>query len=62
MDSQEIIATIVIDGWFRVGQKGSHTQFKHKTKPGRLTVPHPKHGIPPGTLRSMERPAQIKPG
>ena len=62
MDSQEIIAAIVADGWFRVGQKGSHAQFRHKTKPGRVTVPHPRHGIPPATLRSVDKPAQTKPG
>ncbi len=60
MDSRKIIAAIVADGWFLVAQKGSHAQFRHKTKPGRVTVPHPKHGIPPGTVHSIEKPAQTK--
>ena len=60
MDSRDVITTIVADGWFKVGEKGSHVQFKHKTKPGRVTVPHPKRDIPLGTLRSIERQAQVK--
>ena len=60
MDSRAVIAKVEADGWFKVAQKGSHVQFKHKSKPGRVTVPHPKHDIPPGTLRSIEKQAQIK--
>jgi len=60
MDSQQVITAIMADGWFRVGQKGGHVRFRHQSKPGRVTVPHPKHGIPPGTLRSIERQAQTK--
>jgi len=37
----------------RVKVKGSHRQFKHPTKPGRVTVAgKPSHTIPPGTLAS----------
>lgn len=43
-----------------MAQKGSHVQFKHKTKRGRVTVPHPKRDIATGTLRSIEKQAQIK--
>ena len=60
MDSRNVIATIEADGWFKVAQKGSHAQFKHKSKPGRVTVPHPKRDIPLGTLRSIERQAQVR--
>ena len=60
MDSRHVIARIKADGWFKVAQKGSHVQFRHKSKPGRVTVPHPKRDIPLGTLRSIELQAQIK--
>ena len=60
MNSREIIKTLKKDGWFEVGQKGSHVQFKHKTKTGRVTVPHPKKEIPIGTLKSIEKQAGIK--
>jgi len=48
------------DGWVQVAQKGSHVQFKHSTKPGRVTVPHPKRDIPMGTFRSIEKQAGLK--
>jgi predicted RNA binding protein YcfA (HicA-like mRNA interferase family) len=56
----EIIADLQADGWRQVGQKGSHVQFKHPTKSGRVTVPHPQKDIATGTLRSIERQAGIK--
>jgi predicted RNA binding protein YcfA (HicA-like mRNA interferase family) len=60
MNSREIISALRADGWQQVAQKGSHVQFKHKTKPGRVTVPHPKRDIPLGTLRSIEKQADLK--
>jgi len=36
---REIIGYIEADGWYFVAQKGSHRQFKHKIKPGRVTIP-----------------------
>lgn len=30
------------DGWYEVSQRGSHHQYKHPTKPGKVTVP--EHG------------------
>jgi len=60
MNRREIIAMLLADGWRRVGQKGSHVQFRHPTKPGRVTVPHPEKDIPVGTLRSIEKQASIK--
>jgi predicted RNA binding protein YcfA (HicA-like mRNA interferase family) len=60
MKSTAIIAALKKDGWEQVTQKGSHVQFKHPTKPGRVTVPHPKKDIPIGTLRSIEKQAVLK--
>lgn len=60
MNAREIIAALNSDGWREVARKGSHAQFKHPTKPGRVTVPHPKKDIPLGTLRSIEKQAGIK--
>ncbi|WJR65893.1 type II toxin-antitoxin system HicA family toxin [Neorhizobium sp. CSC1952] len=60
MKSAEVIALLRKDGWTEVGQKGSHVQFKHPHKPGRVTVPHPKRDIPLGTLRSIEKQAGLK--
>jgi predicted RNA binding protein YcfA (HicA-like mRNA interferase family) len=60
MSSREVIQRLRDDGWYEVTQKGSHKQFKHSTKPGRVTVPHPVRDIPIGTLRSIEKQANIK--
>ena len=55
MNSRDIITALLADGWKQVAQKGSHVQFKHPIKPGRVTVPHPKRDVPLGTLRSIEK-------
>ena len=60
MSSREVIQRLRTDGWYEVSQEGSHKQFKHGTKPGRVTVPHPVRDIPIGTLRSIEKQAGIK--
>ena len=60
MKSADIIKALKADGWEQVAQKGSHVQFKHPTKPGRATVPHPKKDVPIGTLRSIEKQSGLK--
>jgi predicted RNA binding protein YcfA (HicA-like mRNA interferase family) len=60
VNSRDVIRALEADGWYRVAQKGSHVQFKHSKKPGRVTVPHPERDIPRGTLRSIERQARLK--
>ena len=60
MDSSVIIRRMRADGWYEVGQKGSHVQFKHPTKPGKATVPHPRKDLPPGTMKSIERQTGLK--
>ena len=59
MNSREVIRLLVADGWVQVTQKGSHAQFRHPDKPGRVTVPTPRRDIPTGTLRSIEKQAGI---
>jgi len=51
MNSRGIIKRLKADGWFEVAQIGSHKQFKHPVKKGRVTVPHPKRDIVIGILR-----------
>jgi predicted RNA binding protein YcfA (HicA-like mRNA interferase family) len=49
------------DGWYLVAQKGSHRQFKHPTKPGRVTIAgHPGDDLAPGTLNSILKQAGLK--
>ena len=35
---KEVIKLLEQDGWYLVEQEGSHRQFKHPTKKGRVTV------------------------
>ncbi|UIK03995.1 type II toxin-antitoxin system HicA family toxin [Neorhizobium galegae] len=60
MKSAEVTALLRRNGWMEVARKGSHVQFKHPQKPGRVTMPHPKRDIPLGTLRSIEKQAGLK--
>jgi predicted RNA binding protein YcfA (HicA-like mRNA interferase family) len=60
LDSRNVIRELKRDGWFEVNQAGSHKQFKHQMKKGRVTVPHPKRDIPIGTLKSIEKQAGVK--
>jgi predicted RNA binding protein YcfA (HicA-like mRNA interferase family) len=60
MDSRTVIKLLKADGWFEVNQTGSHKQFKHPTKKGRVTVMHPKRDIALGTLRSLQTQAGLK--
>ena len=59
MDSRKVISALEADGWVKVAQRGSHVQLKHPSKPGRVTVPHPKRDLPVGTLRSIEKQAGL---
>lgn len=61
MRVREILKLLEQDGWFLVRQKGSHRQYKHPTKPGRVTVAG-KLGdeLPPGTLNSILNQAGLK--
>jgi predicted RNA binding protein YcfA (HicA-like mRNA interferase family) len=60
MHSREVIKRLLADGWREVAQAGSHKQFKHASKPGRVTVVHPRRDIPMGTLRSIEKQSGIR--
>lgn len=49
------------DGWHLVGTKGSHRQFKHPAKPGRVTVAGKRSDdLAPGTLHSILKQAGLK--
>jgi predicted RNA binding protein YcfA (HicA-like mRNA interferase family) len=58
----EIIRIIEKDGWFLARRKGSHLQYKHKIKPGLVTIAchRPSDEIAPGTLNSILKQARLK--
>ena len=62
MKVRDIIKLIEKDGWFVVKSKGSHRQYKHPVKPGRVTVAfHSANAdVAPGTLNSILKPTGLK--
>ena len=58
--SREVIRLQRDDGWFEVGQTGSHLHFKHPQKKGKVTVPHPKRDLSTNTLKSVEKQSGVK--
>lgn len=61
MKVRDILRLIEDDGWRFHSQKGSHRQFVHPVKRGRVTIPG-KLGddLSPGVLRSVFSQAQIR--
>lgn len=50
------------EGWYLVATRGSHRQFKHAQRPGRVTVAgKPSDELAPGTLNSILKQAGIQP-
>ena len=61
MKVSEILRLIHDDGWYLVATRGSHRQFKHPVKPGRVTVAgKPSDDLAPGTLNSTLKQSGLK--
>lgn len=61
MKVREIIKLIEDDGWYLVNTEGSHRQYKHSHKRGKVTVSGKLNDdIPKGTLNSILKQAQLK--
>jgi predicted RNA binding protein YcfA (HicA-like mRNA interferase family) len=57
----EAIRPIEQDGWYLVAPRGSHRQYKHPHKPGRVTVAgKPSDDLAPGTLNSILKQSGLK--
>lgn len=59
MNSREMIKLVTKDGWYLDRVKGSHHQYKHPTKEGLVTIPHPKKDLPQRTLKSILKQAGL---
>ncbi|BBU19156.1 addiction module toxin, HicA family protein [Acinetobacter sp. BEC1-S18-ESBL-01] len=59
MKSLDLIKMIEADGWYEVRVTGSHHHFKHPTKKGLVTIPHPKKDLPSGTVKSILKQAGL---
>lgn len=61
MKVRKVIELIEKDGWFLVAQKGSHRQYKHPVKTGRVTIPgNLGDEIKTGTFQSVLKQAGLK--
>ncbi len=61
MKVREVLKLLHKDGWYHVPSRGAHRQFKHPTKPGRVTVSgKSSDNLPPGTLNSILKQAGLK--
>ncbi len=61
MKIREAIKLIQEDGWYLVTQKGSHRQYKHPQKPGRVTIAgNLSDDLAPGTWNSILKQAGLK--
>jgi len=60
MKVRDIIRLIEQDGWYLVVTRGSHRQYKHPEKPGRVTIAgHLGDDLARGTLNSIFKQARI---
>lgn len=61
MKVRDLIRELKNDGWELRSQRGSHRQYTHPSKLGRVTVPgHEGDEVAIGTLKSIYLQAQLK--
>ena len=61
MKTRDVLRLIHGDGWYQATQRGSHRQFKHPIKVGRVTVAgHPSQEMDKGTLGNILKQAGLK--
>jgi predicted RNA binding protein YcfA (HicA-like mRNA interferase family) len=61
MKVRDVIRLLTDDRWVQVSQRGSHRQFEHPDKSGKVTVPGKmSDDLPIGTLKSILRQAGLE--
>ena len=61
MKVHDIIKLIEDDGWYLVAIRGSHRQYKHPHKKGRVTIAgKSNHDLAPGTINSIYKQSGLK--
>jgi predicted RNA binding protein YcfA (HicA-like mRNA interferase family) len=61
MKVRDIVRLLEGEGWFLVANRGSHRQYKHPVRPGRVTVAgKPSDDLAPGTLNSILKQSGLK--
>jgi predicted RNA binding protein YcfA (HicA-like mRNA interferase family) len=58
---RDIIAMIEDNGWYLLTTRGSHRQYKHLTKTGRVTIAGKlSDDVSPGTFNSIMKQSGLK--
>jgi len=61
MKVAEVLRLLSRDGWYLAATRGSHRQYKHPSKPGRVTVSgRPGEDLAPGTLGSILKQSGLR--
>jgi predicted RNA binding protein YcfA (HicA-like mRNA interferase family) len=60
MNSKQVVKLLEADGWELRTVRGSHHIFRHPTKPGHISVPHPKQDLGPGLVHKLLKQAGLK--
>lgn len=60
MRFREVEKILLRDGWYQVKQKGSHHQYKHPIKSGKVTVPEHGGDINIDTVKSIMKQVGIE--
>ncbi len=61
MKVRDVLKMIEDDGWYIVVTKGDHRQYKHRIKPGRVTIAgRLGDDLAAGTLNSILKQSQLK--
>ena len=59
MRFKEIEKRLLADGWVLKSQRGSHRQYVHPVKPGKVTLPNHTSAQEPRTVKSIWKQAGI---
>lgn len=60
VNSKELVRMLEADGWRLSRVRGSHHQYSHPSKPGTVTVPHPRKDLGKGIVAAILRQAGLK--
>lgn len=59
MSSKDLMKLLKKDGWYLDRVNGSHYHFKHPSKKGLVTLPHPRKNLPVKTIESIFKQAGL---
>ena len=60
MNSKQVIKQLEEDGWTLRGVRGSHHIYTHPSKPGHISVPHPKNDLGKGLVNQILKQAGLR--